>query len=113
MDVLRPVLDIKGIFKTIKHTDGLLAAIDIAIKRDKKIIDAFIKENEYASANIQPVTEELFNRTKAKIETYRKKRTEPTIIDKDKYPYIDIKAARLSIENITHFQTTTISFEKK
>ena len=109
---LRPVLDIKEIYKTIKHTDGLLAAIDLAINHDKKIIDTLINGNKYISTIIKPVEEELFNRTKDNIERYRNAKLITTEQDDEIFEYKDTKFQELNIKNIRHISPTRLDFHQ-
>ncbi len=104
---LMPALDIEH-YKSIE-ADDILIAIDKAIAREKRIIDNFIKADEYAKQLFINYNKEDFKKNKAKIELYRKVSKQENI-DTQLLQITKTFVEQLSIQHITHFVDKTIDF---
>ena len=91
----------------IKHFSGTdyLASLDTFLKRDKKIIDAFIKGSEQIKNILSPIENEVFLKAKERIEYTRKVMKTTKWVDDTikKYKQLSskIKLESISFENIS------------
>lgn len=103
----------------IKHFSGTdyLASLDSFLKRDKKIIDAFIKGSEQIKNILSPIENEVFLKAKERIEYTRKVMKTTKWVDDTikKYKQLSskIKLESISFENISVFANSqTLKFHE-
>jgi len=90
-------------WQKVYRGNDYLASLDSFLKKDKRIIDAFLKSSEGMEAILGPIDEEDFKKQKRRIETIRKKRIREQIYRKEFDEVKSIKLDRMTFENLALF----------
>lgn len=90
-------------WQKVYRGNDYLASLDSFLKKDKRIIDAFLKSSEGMEAIFGAIDEKDFNEQKKRIEGIRKKHLKEKIYRKEFDEVKSIKLNRMTFENLALF----------